>query len=138
MVDHSLFTYHQTDVHIFILVYVDDILITGSHNSFIASLIQQIKSEFALKDSGSLHYFLGIQVTYDSHGLHLRQSKYILEVLDRAHMIGAKPYSAPCTLGSKLAASSGDLLPRATEYRQIVGAIQYCTLTRPEIAYSVN
>ncbi|KAF5470847.1 hypothetical protein F2P56_011335 [Juglans regia] len=110
----------------------------GSHNLFITSLIQQLKSNFALKDLGSLHYLLGIQVTRDCHSLHLRQSKYILDVLHRAHMVGAKPYSAPCTSGSRLAASSGDPFPHATEYCQIVGALQYCTLTRLEIAYSVN
>ncbi|KAF5443061.1 hypothetical protein F2P56_035653, partial [Juglans regia] len=112
--------------------------IPGSHNLVIASLIQQLKSDFTLKDLGSLHYFLGIQVKRDFHGLHRRQSKYILDVLHRAHMVGAKPYSAPCTSSSKLAASSGDPLPHAIEYRQIVEALQYCTLTRLNIAYSAN
>ncbi|KAF5443065.1 hypothetical protein F2P56_035657 [Juglans regia] len=136
--NYSLFTYHKYDMHIFILVYVDDIFVTGSHNSVIASLIQKLKSDFTLKDLGSLHYFLGIQVKRDFHGLHRRQSKYILDVLHRAHMVGAKPYSAPCTSGSKLAASNGDPLPHAIEYRQIVGALQYCTHTCPDIAYSTN
>jgi hypothetical protein len=81
---------------------------------------------------------LGIQVTRTTHGLHLRQSKYILDVLHRARMVGAKPYSAPCVSGGKLSSQSGDPLSDISEYRSVVGALQYCTLTRPEIAYSVN
>ena len=110
----------------------------GSSDAFISSLIGTLQIEFALKDLGHLNFFLGIQVVRDSHGLHLRQSKYILDVLHRAQMIGAKPYAAPCVAGSKLSSHSGDPLPDITEYRQIVGALQYCTLTRPEISYSVN
>ena len=53
-------------------------------------------------------------------------------------MIGAKAYSAPCISGSKLSVSSGEPLPDPNVYRQMVGALQYCTLTRPDIAYSVN
>ena len=53
-------------------------------------------------------------------------------------MIGAKPYSTPTVSGSKLSLHDGTALPDATEYRQIVGALQYCTLTRPDIAFSVN
>jgi hypothetical protein len=53
-------------------------------------------------------------------------------------MIGAKAYSAPCISGSKLSASSGEPLPDPSMYQQVVGALQYCTLTHPDIAYSVN
>jgi hypothetical protein len=74
----------------------------------------------------------------ESSGLHMRQSKYIIDVLHKAKMVGAKPYKSPCVVGSKLSASDGPILPNISEYRQLVGALQYCTLTRPEIAYSVN
>jgi hypothetical protein len=136
--DTSLFTYHKSGIHIFLLVYVDDIVLTGTHSTFLASLTQRLQTEFALKDLGPLGYFLGIQVTRTTHGLHLRQSKYILDVLHRARMVGAKPYSAPCVSGGKLSSQSGDPLSDISEYRSVVGALQYCTLTRPEIAYSVN
>jgi len=53
-------------------------------------------------------------------------------------MIGAKPYRSPCVSGSKLSSHQGDPIANISEYRQLVGALQYCTLARPEIAYSVN
>lgn len=137
-VDHSLFNYQHRDVLIYILIYVDDLLIIGSSDSFISSLIAKLHTELALKDLGLLTFFLGIQVLWDSHGLHLRQSKYILDVLHRAKMLGAKPYTAPCVVGGKLSSTSGDPLEDITEYCQIMGALQYCTLTHPKITYFVN
>jgi hypothetical protein len=105
MVDASLFLFHQGAVHLFILVYVDDILVTGTHGSFIASLLTKLRNDFALKELGELNYFLGIQVHRESSGLHMRQSKYIVDLLHKAKMVGAKPYKSPCVSGSKLSAS---------------------------------
>uniref|UniRef100_A0A2N9I1W1 Integrase catalytic domain-containing protein n=1 Tax=Fagus sylvatica TaxID=28930 RepID=A0A2N9I1W1_FAGSY len=81
LVDASLFTFHHSDIHLYVLVYVDDILVTGTHSSHISTLIRTLQQEFPLKDLGALSYFLGIHV---------------------------------------------------------VRALQYCTLTRPDIAFSVN
>jgi hypothetical protein len=120
------------------LVYVDDILIAGTHPGVIYSIIAELQSEFPLKDLGTLSYFLGIQVTRDASGLHACQTKYISELLHKTHMTEAKPSKTPCTSSSKLSKLDGDLLDDPTIYRQVVGALQYCTLTRPEIAYSVN
>jgi hypothetical protein len=53
-------------------------------------------------------------------------------------MIGTKPYSSPCVSRSKLSSSDGDPLSNISKYRQLVGALQYCTLIHPKIAYSVN
>uniref|UniRef100_A0A2N9J9Y4 Integrase catalytic domain-containing protein n=1 Tax=Fagus sylvatica TaxID=28930 RepID=A0A2N9J9Y4_FAGSY len=138
LVDASLFTFHHSDIHLYVLVYVDDILVTGTHSSHISTLIRTLQQEFPLKDLGALSYFLGIHVVRNSQGLHLSQSKYIVELLHRAHMIGAKPCSTPTASSSKLSLHDGVSLSEATEYRQIVGALQYCTLTRPDIAFSVN
>ncbi|RVW79312.1 Retrovirus-related Pol polyprotein from transposon RE1 [Vitis vinifera] len=139
-VDASLFVYHKGHIHLFILIYVDDILVTGTDPSLIQSLIQKLQTEFKMKDLGPLGYFLGIQASRDSSGLHLRQSKYIGDLLHRTKMAGAKPASSPCTTGLKLSTHVGEPLTASqiTEYRQTVGALQYCTLTRPDIAFSVN
>ncbi|KAL6347793.1 hypothetical protein AAG906_026322 [Vitis piasezkii] len=139
-VDASLFVYHKGHIHLFILIYVDDILVTGTDPSLIQSLIQKLQTEFKMKDLGPLGYFLGIQASRDSSGLHLRQSKYIGDLLHRTKMVGAKPASSPCTTGLKLSTHVGEPLTASqiTEYRQTVGALQYCTLTRPDIAFSVN
>ena len=138
LVDTSLFIYSHGQVHLYMLVYVDDIILTGTHPSLIAAIIGKLQQEFPLKDLGPLHYFLGIQVTRHNHSIHLCQQKYISELLVKAHMDEAKPAKTPCSSGSKLSRHDGEPLSDPTPYRQLVGALQYCTLTRPEIAYSVN
>ena len=119
-------------------MYVDDIIVTGNDDSTIFSIISQLQSEFVMKDLGDLSYFLGIENARDQTRLHLRQSKYIADLLDRANMVGARPYKAPCLSGSKMLKFDGDLLVDPSEYRHIDGALQYVTITRPDIAYSVN
>jgi hypothetical protein len=138
LVDISLFILHHGSTHIFVLIYVDDIIITETDVSIIKSLIQGLQEEFKLKDLGNLSYFLGIHVLHDKSGLHLNQGKYIVDLLDRIHMLGAKPYTAPCTLGNKLIRLDGDPLPDPIAYRHIIGALHYCTLTRSDISYIVN
>jgi hypothetical protein len=137
-VDSSLFIYHQGSIHIFILVYVDDIIITGNHHATINHLIATLQLDFAMKYLGALSYFIGIQVLRDPNGIHLRQSKYIQDLLNRVHMAESKPYRTPCLAGTKMSKFEGDTLPNPTAFRHIVGALQYVTLTRPDIAYSVN
>ena len=137
-VDTSLFCFHCDSVSIFLLVYVDDIIVTSNTPAAIGALISQLKCEFALKDLGDLSFFLGIQAHRNSHGLHLHQGKYVTDLLIRVKMAGAKPVPTPCVSGSKLSKFQGDPLSDPKEYRHIVGAFQYCTLTRPDIAYSVN
>jgi hypothetical protein len=138
LVDNSLFILISGSIQIFMLIYVDDIIITGTHPDMIHNLIQLMKKEFPVKDLGSLSFFLGIQVTRDSAGLHLCQSKYITDILSRTQMSGAKPAKSPCPSGSKLSRLDGEALLDPYEYRSVVGALQYCTLTRPDIAFSVN
>lgn len=94
----------------FFLIYADDILVTGTHPSLIASFLAKLQLEFKVKDLGSLNYFLGIQAHRDSKGLHLRQSKYTGDLLHRTKIIGAKPYPSPCSPGLKLSAHNGEPL----------------------------
>ena len=101
-VETSLFTFHRGKIHVFVLIYVDDLLITSYCPHFLQTLTVLLKKEFALKALGDLVFFLGIEASHDKHGLHLWQSKCILDALHRARMVGAKPYPAPCVSGNKL------------------------------------
>jgi hypothetical protein len=101
-VDPSLFVYHTNGSHIFLLVYVDDIIVTGNSEATMQSIIAKLQIDFAMKDLGTLTYFLGIQTIQDSIGLHLRQSKYIQDLLTCVAMSDSKPYRTPCTAGSKM------------------------------------
>jgi histone deacetylase 1/2 len=138
--DTSLFFYNKGNISIYVLVYVDDIIVASSTPSATSALLSDLNKEFALKDLGDLHYFLGIEVNKVSDGLILTQEKYASDVLKRVGMSDCKPVTTPMSTSEKLSVHEGDLLgPNdATQYRSIVGALQYLTLTRPDISFSVN
>ena len=72
----SLFILHHGKLVVYLLVYVDDIVITGNNPKFLDSLVAQLSQAFELKDLGPLHYFLGLQITKSSKGLLLTQTRY--------------------------------------------------------------
>ncbi|XP_049350413.1 uncharacterized protein LOC125815055 [Solanum verrucosum] len=78
----------------YVLVYVDDLIITGSDSDFITTFIYILDQQFSLKDLGSLNYFLGIEVSPSSNGIILSQSRYIRDLLCRTNMADAKPISS--------------------------------------------
>ncbi|XP_031262353.1 uncharacterized protein LOC116120540 [Pistacia vera] len=137
-VDCSLFTLCTNTFKLFVLVYIDDIIITGSSSSAIISFIDSLKENFHIRDLGQLSYFLGVEAKRSNKGLHLWQAKYISDLLESTKMQGAKPLACPTTSGMKLSSNAGTLQSDPTEYRRIVGALQYCTITRPDISYAVN
>lgn len=136
--DTSLFFYNKAGHTMYLLVYVDDLILTGSCSTTLARFTSQLSHRFALKDLGDLHYFLGIEVLPHDHGLLLSQQKYILDLLDRTHMSDAKAVATPMATSTSLSISDGSALPDATEYRSIVGSLQYLSLTRPDISFPVN
>ncbi|CAM8962810.1 unnamed protein product [Rhodiola kirilowii] len=135
--DTSLFIRHSGASVLYILVYVDDLIITGSRSADISQFVTLLNTTFALRDLGALHYFLGIELHRTSQFITLSQKKYIRDLLIRSHMEDAKPISTPAEPGSRLV-KNGDPLPDPHLYRSVVGALQYVTITRPELSYAVN
>jgi histone deacetylase 1/2 len=123
---------------VILLLYVDDILLTGSYSSLLTSIIDALTQEFDMKDLGPLTYFLGLQVSYSSSGLFVSQSKYIKELLDRVDLQNSKSCATPCLPYHHLLKDDGKPYSHPQQYRSIVGALQYLTFTRPDIAFSVN
>lgn len=138
LADASLFIYHQGNVFVYLLVYVDDILVTGNDSSAIDHVLNALANRFSIKDPTDLHYFLGIEATRTAHSLHLMQKKYILDLLTKVNMRDAKPVSTPLQVNLKLTLNGGTKLDNPTEYRSIVGSLQYLAFTRPDIAFAVN
>nr|XP_020162983.2 uncharacterized mitochondrial protein AtMg00810-like [Aegilops tauschii subsp. strangulata] len=136
--DASLFVYHQGDATAFLLLYVDDIILTACSTALLRQLTDRLRAEFAIKDLGPLHYFLGIEVIRRADGFFLHQRKYAHELLDRAGMLNCKPAATPVDTKAKLSATDGSPASDAPFYRSIVGALQYLTLTRPELQYAVQ
>jgi histone deacetylase 1/2 len=124
----------------FVLVYVDDIIVASSTPQATTALLSDLREEFALKDLGDLHYFLGIEVNKVHGGIILSQDKYASGLLKRVGMSCCKPVSTPLSTSEKLSLHEGQPLGSddATQCGSIVGALQYLTLTRPDITFSVN
>lgn len=137
--DHSLFVKHSPSSTIYVLVYVDDILVTGNVPSEVSYHISLLHKQFALKDLGSIHYFLGVEVDHLPDGsLLLRQSKYIRDLLLKVQMHDAKPQPTPMASTVRLTNTGSDCFDDPKLYRSVVGALQYACITRPELAFSVN
>lgn len=93
--DTSFFIYHQNGIQAYFLVYVDDLLITGSSPTFLNQFSQLLSKKFSLKDLRDLHYFLGLEVIPTAGGLFLTQHKDIHEIFESTGMAGAKEVYTP-------------------------------------------
>ncbi|KAJ9568575.1 LOW QUALITY PROTEIN: hypothetical protein OSB04_004541 [Centaurea solstitialis] len=136
--DHSVFFASSSSGCILLVVYVDDIVITGSDETGIMKLKDFLASQFQTKDLGPLKYFLGIEVSRNRKGICLSQRKYCLDILNDSGMIETKPCEAPMIPNMKLNVKDGDLLEDPEKYRRIVGKLNYLTITRPDIAFPVG
>ncbi|XP_016185964.1 uncharacterized protein LOC107627654 [Arachis ipaensis] len=106
--DVSVFLRNSNGIKTFVLVYVDDIIITGESEQHIRRFIDKLNAKFSLKDLGDLHYFLGVQVAKTkTGGLILSQQKYIGKVLKKADMAGCTICHTPLPLTVKLLAFGG-------------------------------
>ena len=120
------------------MLYVDDFVLTSNTPSYLDHVIHQLNSVFDLKDLGSLHYFLGLQVTRISDSLYIKQTKYAFNLLKKHHMLECKPASPPNCPNTRLSLHDGDLLTDPHAYRSMVGALHYLTFTRPDISFAVH
>ncbi|CAH9127317.1 unnamed protein product [Cuscuta epithymum] len=136
--DNSLFIFRRHSDVIYLLLYVDDIIVTGNSITLVSHFLSLLAKCFAMKDLGELHFFLGIHATRISSGLFLSQHKYVSDLLHRFHLHTLKPIRSLFPSRTKLSLTDGELLADVTEYRSMVGALQYLTLTRPDITFDVH
>lgn len=95
MADHTLFYKRVGDDITLLIVYVDDMIVTGSNNNEIEKLRSYLSKEFEMKDLGALKYFLGIEVSRSKHGLFLSQRKYALDLLAETGNSACQPVDTP-------------------------------------------
>ncbi|KAK8990121.1 hypothetical protein V6N11_008637 [Hibiscus sabdariffa] len=135
---HTLFLKeHSNGKKAILLVYVDDIIITGDDEGEIAKLKQLLNSEFETKDLGFLRYFLGMEVARSKEGLVINQRKYILDLLQEAGLLGCKPAETPMDINLAFHSATTHF-PHKDRFQRIVGKLIYLSLTRPDIAFAVN
>ena len=108
--DHSLFTKISGENTTLVLVYVDDIIVTGNNINEIKKIKSLLKEKFDIKDLGFLKYFLGIEVAYSKQGLFISQRKYVLDLLEETGKLGCKPANTPIDSKCKLNNEDGELL----------------------------
>ncbi|GKV37171.1 hypothetical protein SLEP1_g45230 [Rubroshorea leprosula] len=123
---------------VLLLIYVDDMIITGDDVSRIDEVKQFLNHRFEMKDLGSLSYFLGLEVTSLDDGYLLSQMKYASDLISKTGLTNSKNVSTPLEPNVKLTPLDGFPLLDPTPYRQLVGSLVYLTTTRPDIAYAVH
>ena len=136
--DALLLVRHGAGDTLFVLVYVDDIIITGSNTLSVNQVITSLASKFSIKDLGNLHYFLGVEVIRSSNSLILTQTNYVNEILNDELMTDCKSVNTPMSASELLTLSDGTHLTDATRYRRVLDRLQYLSFTRLDIAYAVN
>jgi hypothetical protein len=134
----SFFIYRRGSDTVYLLLYVNDIVLTASTADLLHRTIIALEREFAMKDLGPLHHFLGITVERRPQGLFLHQRQYAIDILERAGMFDCKPCSTPVDTQAKLSEDDVPSVADAMSYRSLTGALQYLTFSRLDIAYTVQ
>ncbi|KAM0055171.1 putative RNA-directed DNA polymerase [Helianthus debilis subsp. tardiflorus] len=136
--DHTLFLKRTGKFVTCLIIYVDDMIITGNDEEEIKKLKKSLFTEFEMKDLGRLKYFLGIEVLRSQQGIFICQKKYIIDLLAEIGMIDCKPVDTPIMTNQKLCIEEGKNLADKEQYQRLVGKLIYLSHTRPDIAYAVG
>ncbi|WVY96489.1 hypothetical protein V8G54_028640 [Vigna mungo] len=137
--NNSLFLKHDGNHSTALLIYVDDILITGNDDGEIQHITDLLHSTFRIKNLGDLTYFLGLEVARNSKGIHLSQRKYTLDLLAETGLLDSSPVPTPMVpkqSTTNTVRSLDDI--DAASYRRLIGKLIYLTTTRPDITFAVN
>ena len=129
--DRFVFSHTSNRGKILLIVYVDDIIITGDDKQSIDDLKIYLQNSIRTKDLGKLRYFLGIEVARSKEGISLSQRKYVLDILEEIGLLGSKPVETPMDPNVKLYEDQEELLSNPERYRCLVGKLNYLTITRP-------
>jgi hypothetical protein len=136
--DSALFFRRSDHGITFLLLYVDDMIITGDDVQGIQDLKRFLGQHFEMKDLGPLSYFHGLEVSSSSNGYYLTQAKYTSDLISRAGITDNKIVDTPIEYNNRLNTNDGEPLLDATLYRQLVGSLVYLIVTRPNISYAVH
>ena len=133
-----MFTHTSTRGRTVLLLYVDDMILTGDDPAYISFVKQKLCKTFLMTDLGHLRYFLGIEVTSDSTGYRLSQHRYTLDLLARSGLTDTRTVATPMELHLQLKATDGTPLSDPSRYRHLVGSLVYLTVTWPDISHAVH
>ena len=100
--------------------------------------MKELSKRFSFKYLGFPHYFLGIEIVPTKNRLFLNQHKYIRDLLEKFNMANAKPTNTPLCTTTSLKLVDGSATTDAKQFRSIIRALQYVTLTRPDLSFPIN
>lgn len=121
-----------------LIVYVDDIVLTGDHDEEIKRLKSLLAKEFEIKDMGNLKYFLGMEVARSKKGIYVSQQKYVMDLLKETRMLMCKPVETPMDAAVKLGSKENGTPVDKGRYQRLVGKLIYLSHTRPYISFVVS
>ncbi|CAN6563085.1 unnamed protein product [Malus baccata var. baccata] len=136
--DHTLFVKRRQEKVTALIIYVDDMIITGDDCDEISRLQRNLAAEFEMKNLGDLKYFLGVEVARSLKGIFLSQRKYVLDLLKETGMLGCKPVDTPIVEKNHLCLDPNQKSIDKGRYQRLVGRLIYLAHTRPDIAYAVS
>ncbi|RVW79412.1 Retrovirus-related Pol polyprotein from transposon TNT 1-94 [Vitis vinifera] len=136
--DHTLFLKKQHDKIMTLIVYVDDMVVTGNDPEERKALQNYLSREFEMKYLGHLKYFLGIEVSRSSERIFLSQRKYALNLLQETGMSGCQPVNTPIEEGLKLCVEPNQVSTNKGRYQRLVGRLMYLAHIRPDLAYALS
>ncbi|KAL5840582.1 hypothetical protein ACOSQ4_013190 [Xanthoceras sorbifolium] len=137
--DHTLFVKHSNGGRMTaLIVYVDDIILTGNCEEEIRTLKKYLATEFETKDLGDLRYFLGMEVARSRKGISVSQRKYTLDLLKETKMLDSRPAETPMEYTMTLGMAEKSTPVDKGRYQRLVGKLIYLSHTRPDISYLVS
>lgn len=134
-----LYMRHQDDKYLFVLVFVDDVLIASDCEGRICRFKNELKKEFDLKDYGKVKYFLGIDIKKNENGITLSQEGYVKTILEKFGLSNCNPCKTPSELSEIFSTETGkDEVKEKWPYRELIGSLMYLSVaTRPDITNTV-
>jgi hypothetical protein len=134
----NVYMLRTTDSLLLLVLYVDDLLITGCSTLAITAVKRILHDRFLITDMGPLDFFLGIEISQDASSIKLSQAKYACDLLERFHMTDCKSAPTPFLSGVKLEDGMETPLVDNTLYRKLVRSLLYLTHSRPDLSYAVG
>lgn len=136
--DATLFVKKFGNTIVYLVVYVDNLLITGNNERYIASVKEELKKGFEMIYMGLLHYSLGVEVNQIQSYSFISQKKYIRELLNRFGMEDYHPLYTPMEQNLKLKLVEENQFEDATKFKQLIGSLIYLTTTIPNISFMIG
>ena len=121
-----------------IVIYVDDLIITGNNHAFLADTKQKLKAQFEMTDMGLLHFFLGLEIWQHQQGIFVSQQRYVQELIHAFGMADARPISLPMDVNQNFLGSSDSEPADIHLYRKLIGSLIWLLNIKSDISFPVS